>query len=178
MPQPAPSKSATALLLFKLAISTICVPCTLTIWAPLYWIFPEFRHSITQNSSLLVLGAILIVLGACGYMWCALEFAFRGHGTPFPADPPKVLVARGLYRFVRNPMYVSVLTVLVGECVVFASWKFLAYAAIVGVGFHLFVMIYEEPTLRRKMGPAYVEYCREVRRWIPRLTPRRVNDAV
>ncbi len=178
MAQPQPSKIGTAFLLVKLAIFTFCVPGTVTVWAPLYWIFPWVRHSITRNAGLIVLAAILLPLGIAGYLWCALDFAFRGRGTPFPGDPPKVLVVKGLYKYVRNPMYISVLAVLLGECALFASRQLLEYSAAIAVMFHLFVLIYEEPELRRQMGGAYEDYSREVRRWIPRLTPRRVNHAV
>jgi protein-S-isoprenylcysteine O-methyltransferase Ste14 len=149
-----------------------------TVWAPLYWIFPWVRHAITRNSGLLALAIILLVLGIAGYLWCALDFAFRGRGTPFPGDPPKVLVVKGLYKYVRNPMYISVLTVLLGECALFASWQLLEYSAAVAVMFHLFVLIYEEPALRRQMGPAYEDYCREMRRWVPRLRHQRADHAV
>jgi protein-S-isoprenylcysteine O-methyltransferase Ste14 len=175
---PQPSKISTAFILVKLGIFTFCVPGTVTVWAPLYWIFPWVRHAITRSSGLLALAALLLALGIAGYLWCALDFALRGRGTPFPADPPKVLVVRGLYKYVRNPMYISVLTILLGECALFASRQLLEYSAAIAVMFHLFVLIYEEPALRRQMGSAYEDYCRGVRRWIPRLTPRRVNHAV
>jgi protein-S-isoprenylcysteine O-methyltransferase Ste14 len=75
-------------------------------------------------------------------------------------------------------MYISVLTVLVGECVLLKSPIFVEYAVLVALGFHLFVLFYEEPVLRRKMGPAYEQYCREVPRWIPRFAPRRAKNAL
>lgn len=106
-----------------------------------------------------------------GYFWCAWDFAFAGRGTPAPFDPPKILVARGLYRFVRNPMYVSILMVLLGESLLLKSLLLLRYAAIWLVIVHVFVLLYEEPTLRRKFGASYEQYCKDVGRWIPR--PRR-----
>lgn len=121
---------------------------------------------------------VVLAVGITGYLWCALDFAFRGKGTPAPIDPPKILVAKGLYKYTRNPMYISVLTVLAGECVLFWSPQLVEYAAAVAVGFHLFVLIYEEPALTRKMGAAYEQYRREVPRWIPRIAPRPSNDSL
>ena len=115
---------------------------------------------------------LCVLLGAMGYLWCGLDFAFAGRGTPAPIDPPKDLVARGLYRFVRNPMYISVLLVLLGESLVLQSADLLRYAGVAGVGFFLFVLLYEEPALRSKFGPSYQRYCEEVPRWIPRM-PRK-----
>jgi protein-S-isoprenylcysteine O-methyltransferase Ste14 len=87
---------------------------------------------------------------------------------PAPIDAPKRLVVRGLYRFVRNPMYVGVLTVLFSESIAFRSRRILAYAIVVFVFFNLMVMLYEEPALKRKFGKAYEEYLKSVPRWIPR----------
>jgi protein-S-isoprenylcysteine O-methyltransferase Ste14 len=119
---------------------------------------------------------LLIASGAAFYLWCAWEFAAAGLGTPAPIDPPKVLVARGLYRVVRNPMYVGVLLVLLGESLVFGSWALLRYAVLVWLCFHLFVVLYEEPALRRKFGASYEGYRKRVWRWTPRLPPRGRTD--
>jgi len=94
-----------------------------------------------------------------------------GLGTPAPIDPPKSLVVNGLYRFVRNPMYVGVVLVLFSEGLLFSSSRLLEYAVLVGAGFFLFVVAYEEPTLRKKFGASYQAYCQAVPCWIPRLTP-------
>jgi protein-S-isoprenylcysteine O-methyltransferase Ste14 len=110
-------------------------------------------------------------LGAAILLKCAWDFAVVGLGTPAPIDPPKSLVVSGLYRFVRNPMYVGVALVLFSEALLFSSPRLLDYALLVGTGFFLFVIAYEEPTLRKKFGASYQTYCRAVPRWIPRLTP-------
>ncbi|MBA2501702.1 MAG: isoprenylcysteine carboxylmethyltransferase family protein [Pyrinomonadaceae bacterium] len=101
------------------------------------------------------------------YLWCAWDFTFVGKGTPAPFDPPKEIVLRGLYRFVRNPMYVAVMLVLIGEVMFFESAVILIYASIVFLSFHLWVVYYEEPTLRRKFGESFEQYCQKVSRWIP-----------
>ncbi|MBI4408473.1 MAG: isoprenylcysteine carboxylmethyltransferase family protein [Gemmatimonadetes bacterium] len=117
-------------------------------------------------------GLPLSTAGAAIFFWCLWHFARTGRGTPAPIDPPKVLVVRGLYRHTRNPMYVGVGLVLLGEAALYASGVLLAYALGVLTAFHGFVLLYEEPTLRRKFGPAYDDYRRAVPRWLPQL-PRR-----
>jgi protein-S-isoprenylcysteine O-methyltransferase Ste14 len=171
-------KTYTSFLLTKMAIFTIAVPGSVTVWMPLYWLFPWLRRAITPNHWCQALASALILIGAWGYFWCALDFVLRGRGTPAPIDPPKVLVVQGLYKYTRNPMYVSVLTVLAGECVLFRSVILLEYVVLVALGFHVFVMLYEEPALTRKMGDAYEQYRDEVPRWIPRFWRRRTNRAV
>lgn len=94
-----------------------------------------------------------------------------GHGTPAPIDPPTQLVARGLYRFVRNPMYVGVVTILIGETILVAERAMAAYAVLIWTMFHLMVVFYEEPKLARLFGKQYAAYRDAVPRWIPRLTP-------
>ena len=178
MAQPEIKKPYTSFLLIKLVIFTIAVPGSVTGWIPLYWLFPWLRRSITPNHWWQALASALVLIGAWGYFWCGLDFVFRGQGTPAPFDPPKVLVVHGLYKYTRNPMYLSVLTVLVGEYVLFHSAIFLEYVVLVTLGFFLFVMNYEEPVLTRKMGAAYEQYCEEVPRWIPRFAPRRAKNAL
>jgi len=115
-------------------------------------------------------GAVVLWLGGMGVLaWCAGAFALKGRGTPAPIDPPKELVAVGLYRFVRNPMYVGALLVLCGQFLWFGSLWVLLYGACVALAFHLFTVLYEEPTLKRKFGDAYITYCETVPRWLPRL---------
>jgi protein-S-isoprenylcysteine O-methyltransferase Ste14 len=156
--------------LLKLLVFTVLVPGSVTVWLP--WYFYLSRTGLRSPSLGLHTPAalVLMLLGTSGYLWCALDFAFTGRGTPAPIDPPKILVARGLYRYVRNPMYISVLLVLLGESLVFRSLPLLRYTGIVAVGFHLFVLLYEEPVLRNKFGASYEAYCQAVPRWIPRLS--------
>ncbi|MBI2192607.1 MAG: isoprenylcysteine carboxylmethyltransferase family protein [Planctomycetes bacterium] len=113
-------------------------------------------------------GLAMIAAGAFIAVHSMGAFAFLGKGTPVPIDPPRFLVRQGFYQAVRNPMYVGILGILVGESVLFSSPRLLVYAAAVGVMFHLFVVLYEEPTLGKKFGSPYEDYCRSVPRWIPR----------
>lgn len=150
----------------KTLIFTVFVPGTVTVAIP-YWLLPAGAEFSLAGWRLI--GLVPIALGAVFYLRCAWDFASVGRGTPAPIDPPKVLVVRRLYRLVRNPMYVGVLLILFGEAVVFASRVLVRYALVVWLLFHLFVIIYEEPTLKEKFGAAYEDYCKAVPRWIPAL---------
>jgi protein-S-isoprenylcysteine O-methyltransferase Ste14 len=113
-------------------------------------------------------GILFIVAGTTLLAACIVEFARTGRGTLSPFDPPRRLVVRGLYRYVRNPMYLSVTLVVLGEVMMARSRGLLLYWAIWFVAVNLFVIGYEEPTLRSQFGPSYDEYTRQVGRWIPR----------
>lgn len=108
------------------------------------------------------------VMGAAIYLRCVWDFALTGRGTPAPIDAPKVLVVKGLYRRVRNPVYIGVLLVVLGWWLYFGSLALLIYAAGLALAFHLFVILVEEPSLRRQFGDSYEHYCRTVHRWLPR----------
>jgi protein-S-isoprenylcysteine O-methyltransferase Ste14 len=114
------------------------------------------------------LAFLLWAIGAVILLWSFWNFLRQGRGTPAPIDPPKEMVATGFYRYVRNPMYVGVLAIIVGHFLWFGHWNLLIYAMIVFLAFHTFVTYYEEPTLKRKFGAAYEDYLRKVPRWIPR----------
>jgi protein-S-isoprenylcysteine O-methyltransferase Ste14 len=112
-------------------------------------------------------GMILGAIGAAFALWCILTFAFIGKGTPAPFDPPRRLVIRGPYRFVRNPMYIGAGLALAGAALFYQSSSLLLYAGLFLLGTHLFVILYEEPILRRNFGDDYKEYCCRVGRWWP-----------
>jgi protein-S-isoprenylcysteine O-methyltransferase Ste14 len=112
------------------------------------------------------LGAVLILGGWAVLLWCARAFALRGRGTPGPWDAPRQLVISGLYRFTRNPMYVAVLTAILGQALWFHSRAVAWYALITAIVFHLMVVLYEEPTLEGTFGRQYTEYRSRVRRWL------------
>jgi protein-S-isoprenylcysteine O-methyltransferase Ste14 len=114
-----------------------------------------------------VIGAVLVASGAALLIACIVEFARSGRGTLSPADPPKELVVQGLYRYVRNPMYLSVTTIVFGEILLTKSAALFVYWVIWFACVNLFVMAYEEPTLRRQFGESYERYTREVGRWTP-----------
>lgn len=114
----------------------------------------------------------LLAAGVAGYLACLRDFVMRGRGTPFPADAPTVFVATGLYRHVRNPMYLAVALCIAGLACVRASLAPLAWLLVVSAGFHAFVVLHEEPALARRFGAAYEDYRRRVPRWLPSLRPR------
>src|ERR1700676_3191743 len=118
------------------------------------------------------IGAIMILAGVPGLVDAFARFALQGLGTPAPIAPPRNLVVSGLYRYVRNPIYVAVVAVILGQAVLFADWHLLGYGALIWLFFHIVVIAYEEPTLRQSYGAEYESYCANVPRWLPRLTPR------
>jgi protein-S-isoprenylcysteine O-methyltransferase Ste14 len=114
-----------------------------------------------------VVGAASTAAGGLLAAWCVLTFALVGSGTPAPFDPPRRLVARGPYRLVRNPMYLGAALALAGAALFFESKPLAAYAGLFLLATHLFVLLYEEPALRRAFGDDYEAYCRQVGRWLP-----------
>jgi len=114
-----------------------------------------------------IAGIAIICAGAAIALSCVAAFAWIGKGTPAPFDPPRKLVVRGPYRFVRNPMYLGAALAVAGAALFFQSTMLLLYVAIFLLITHLFVVLYEEPTLRRSFGPEYESYCQRVHRWRP-----------
>jgi protein-S-isoprenylcysteine O-methyltransferase Ste14 len=112
-------------------------------------------------------GAVIAAAGAALAAWCILSFALIGQGTPAPFDPPRRLVVRGPYRYVRNPMYLGAGFALAGAALFYEAAALWAYAAAFLLLLHLFVIWYEEPTLHRTFGDDYEQYRRQVRRWWP-----------
>lgn len=154
--------------IIRTLIFTLLVPSTVTGWGPYLLLTRAPELLPFYIGGFRFLGILPMLLGAAIYLWCAWDFTFTGKGTPAPVHAPKVLVVKGPYRVVRNPMYVGVLLILIGETVVFQSIVLLAYAALVWLAVHLFVIFREEPQLRKKFGAQYEEYCRAVPRWMPR----------
>ena len=144
---------------------TIVVPGTVAGYIP-YRLTDRFADR--ASGPLEWLAVVVIALGAAIYFRCAWEFAVRGLGTPAPIAPTKFLVTTALHRYIRNPMYVGVALVIVGEAVLFRSLHVLVYAAFMLTAAHTFVVLYEEPTLKRQFGESYEQYRRTVPRWIPR----------
>jgi protein-S-isoprenylcysteine O-methyltransferase Ste14 len=151
--------------LLKTLLFTILVPGFVLVGAP-YLLLGGFPAP--GRGPLAWLGLLCVVIGASIYFRCAWEFAVRGLGTPAPIAPTKFLVVSGLHRYVRNPMYIGVMLVIWGEAALFHSAVLAVYAVMVCIPVHLFVIFYEEPTLRRQFGEQYEEYRRAVPRWIPR----------
>lgn len=152
---------------FKTILWSVFVPGTLTVVVPYLLLSYRNEPFVFELSALRFAGLIPMALGTLFYLWCAWDFTFTGKGTPAPFDPPKEIVVLGLYRHVRNPMYVAALLILVGEAILFESATLAIFAGLVFLVFHAWVILYEEPVLRRKFGNSYENYCTNVSRWIP-----------
>lgn len=139
-----------------------------------FWLLPgwlRFRVEAVQEQHWRWRAAVPSVLGFAVALRCVWDFGWTGRGTPAPFIPPQRLVVVGLYRYVRNPMYFGLAVGWIGLWVVFghATMAMIVTVAVVALSVHLFVLLYEEPTLRGKFGADYEEYCRNVRRWWPRM---------
>jgi protein-S-isoprenylcysteine O-methyltransferase Ste14 len=151
----------------KTGIFTLLVPLVVAVWVP---------HRMGSGGSAevvvpvvwRVVGGLLFVLGAIGYFWCAALFV-RAQGTPAPIFPTKQAVVGGLYRINRNPMYTSVLAVVLGQALWYGNGRVAAYGVFLFVCFHLFAVFYEERALRSQFDGDYEAFCGRVPRWIPRL---------
>ena len=120
-----------------------------------------------------VIGGVLIAAGSAALLGSFAQFAIEGRGTFAPLAPPEYLVVRGLYRYVRNPMYLAVLAVILGQALLLGRAVLVGYAAIVAAAFVAFVYGYEQPNLTRRYGAEYAAYRRAVPGWWPRLRPAR-----
>lgn len=157
-------------LFLRSLLFTLLFPGTVTVIVPR--IIVEHTHSEHPVASLLLsplgcLGSILIVSGGAVLLHCIWDFAVEGRGTLAPIDPPKQLVVHGLYRYVRNPMYVGVIWILIGESCVFRLTNLLIYTIFVFAMVSAFIIFYEEPALTKKFGESYIAYANRVRRWVP-----------
>ncbi|HEU4563136.1 MAG TPA: isoprenylcysteine carboxylmethyltransferase family protein [Gemmatimonadaceae bacterium] len=145
----------------------LVVPCTVLGLVP-GWILHTGQGGRVPLGGARWAGLLPLAAGAPLMLRCMADFVARGRGTPAPIDPPRRLVAEGPYRWVRNPMYVAGILIILGEAVLWQAPALLAYAAAFWLATHLCVMGYEEPALARRFGADYARYRREVPRWLPR----------
>ncbi len=151
------------ILALKNLLFTVFVPGTVAGFVP--WLLTRGEAFAWGLGAALAL--LLFAVGGAIYFWCLWDFATFGRGTPAPIDAPKSLVVHGLYRYSRNPMYVGVLTVLLGWVALSGWLLLLGYAACVATCFQLFIVYYEEPHLKQTFGQSYEEYLGRVGRWLP-----------
>ena len=155
------------------ALFFVIAPLVLAGFVP-WWVTQwEFRPAFFGVDLTRILGGILIIVGVPGLVDSFARFALEGLGTPAPIAPPQKLVVTGLYRYVRNPIYIAVVAVIFGQALLFGDWRLLWYGALLWLFFHVFVVMYEEPTLKQTFGTEYESFRTNVPRWIPRLTPWR-----
>lgn len=164
------------MLVLRAILFTVLLPGTTLVWIPQMlaargtsrWELGDFRW----------FGLPLVAVGGGVLLVCIVDFARKGRGTLAPVDPPRNLVVSGLYRHVRNPMYFGAVALLVGQAMLFESKSVLFYAGFFWLATHLFVLVYEEPHLKRAFGAEYEEYRAAVPRWLPRFrpwTPREIS---
>ena len=157
--------------LIRTIIFSVLVPGTVGGWAP-YWLAHSGLDGMMLGKAMGsivtdIIGILFTVIGALIYLWCAYDFVFIGRGTPAPFAPPKTLVIRGLYKLVRNPMYIGLLLAIIGQGFIYGSPLLFLYALLVFIMFHSFVVLYEEPVLRKMFGYDYMAYGKQVNRWLP-----------
>ena len=138
------------------------------------WLLTDhYRKPLATVPGFVAAGSILLVGAAAVLLHAFARFALEGLGTPAPVAPTEKLVVGGIYRHVRNPMYVAVLSIILGQALLFSSWAVLVYGLVAGAAMISFVKLYEEPTLASRYGEDYEAYRRAVPGWLPRLTPWR-----
>jgi protein-S-isoprenylcysteine O-methyltransferase Ste14 len=145
----------------KALFAFLAMPGIVAFAVPATWMWRGNRWTVVHPA-----GFIVLIAGTLGLLWCVRDFYVRGKGTLAPWSPPKHLVVVGLYRYTRNPMYVSVVSILLGWALTFGSSGVLIYALAIALAFHLRVVYGEEPWLARTHGDHWHGYVRAVPRWI------------
>src|SRR4249919_3025334 len=153
------------------ALFFVIAPLVLAGFVP-WWVTQwEFRPAFFGVDLTRILGGILIIVGVPGLVDSFARFALEGLGTPAPIAPTQKLVVTGLYRYVRNPIYIAVVAVILGQAILFGDWRLMTYGGLMWLAFHAFVLTYEEPVLAQQFGVQYEDFRANVPRWIPRLSP-------
>ena len=162
--------------IFGSALFFVVAPCVLAGLIPWWMTRWEFRPAFLGLEVTRAIGVLLILVGLPGLVDSFARFALQGLGTPAPIAPTKNLVVTGLYRYVRNPIYVAVVAIILGQAMLFGDWRLVVLGALFWLFWHLFVVTYEEPTLQRTFGAEYQTYRANVPRWIPRVTSWRATE--
>ena len=157
------------------ALFFVIAPCLLAGLVPWWMTRWEFRPPFLGLELTRAIGVLLIIAGVPGLVDSFVRFALQGLGTPAPIAPPQKLVVTGLYRYVRNPIYVAVVAIILGQAILFGDWRLMTYGGLMWLAFHAFVLAYEEPVLAQQFGVQYEDFRANVPRWIPRLSPWRTT---
>jgi protein-S-isoprenylcysteine O-methyltransferase Ste14 len=152
-------------LIIKAIIITLLLPGSGILIIPYLILQPTHLTEWPPLSIVTAVGVIIVLVALAVLLHSIWGFAFYGRGTLAPIDPPKILVVRGLFRFTRNPMYLSIVIILLSEAWIFRSISLLIYALLAFLGFHLFVIGFEEPRLRAQFSASYEAYKQMVPRW-------------
>lgn len=142
-------------------LAFVAMPGVVAFAIPCLWLWRDEQLRVVHPW-----GLVVMLTGAVGLLWCVRDFYVQGKGTLAPWEPPEKLVVVGLYRWSRNPMYLSVLLVLLGWAAAFASVALLGYVALIVLAFHLRVVLGEEPWLAERHGAAWQDYASRVPRWV------------
>lgn len=155
------------------ALFFVVAPCTAVLLVPWWLTRWQVQPPFLGLEFTRMIGVLLIVAGLPGLVDSFRRFAVEGLGTPAPFAPPRHLVVTGLYRFVRNPMYVAMISIIAGEALVLGDWRLFVYGALFWLASHIYVVGYEERTLVKTFGAEYDAFRAGVPRWMPRATPWR-----
>jgi protein-S-isoprenylcysteine O-methyltransferase Ste14 len=161
---PALPAGAARVIVLRSLISVVVLPGVAAVVIPWLIVGP-----LARPTGAAWIGLVPFAFGLALFAWCVIVFATRGRGTLAPWDAPRRFVAVGPYRRVRNPMYVGVGSVVLGEAILFGSVALAAYVAVLAVAWHAFVVLWEEPSLERTFGDEYRTYRANVPRWLPRM---------
>jgi protein-S-isoprenylcysteine O-methyltransferase Ste14 len=164
---------AKAMAILGSALFFVAAPTVLAGLIPWWMTHWEFLPPFFDLPATRAVGILLIVAGLPGLVDSFARFALQGLGTPAPIAPTQNLVVTGLYRYVRNPIYIAVVAVILGQAILFGDWRLMTYGALMWLAFHAFVLTYEEPVLAETFGAQYEDFRANVPRWIPRLSPWR-----
>lgn len=157
------------------ALFFIVAPTTLAGLVPWWITHWEFRPPFFDFYATRGVGILLIVAGLPGIVDSFARFALQGLGTPAPIAPPKNLVVTGLYRYVRNPIYIALVAVILGQAALFGDQRLITYGVLLWLFFHAWIVALEEPELVSRLGTEFEDFRANVPRWIPRLTPWRAR---
>jgi len=165
-------------LFLRSALWSVIMPGTVAVYIPYKIVTVWSPSGVAYSPALLIPAIILLIAGISILLSSIWNFATVGRGTLSPIDAPRRLVITGFYRYVRNPMYIGVLAIVLGESLLFGSAVLAGYAAGLFLVFNLFIMLYEEPALRKRFGEPYRRYCESVGRWLPGRPYRREESEV